>query len=65
MDRKVTSFLIDGDRVAVHSTITVRFIPKDITVTTEVVDLFRIENGKIAELVEFGDTALLKQITSP
>ena len=64
VDRKITSFLIDGDRAAVHSTITVRFIPKDVTVTTEVLDLFRIEDGKIAELVEFGDTALLKHITS-
>jgi ketosteroid isomerase-like protein len=64
IDRKITSFLVDGDRAAVHSTITVRFIPRDLTVTTKVVDLFRFENGKIAELVEFGDTALLKQITS-
>ncbi|MGY3694697.1 ketosteroid isomerase-like protein [Bradyrhizobium sp. USDA 3240] len=65
IDRKITIFLVDGDRAAVHSTITVRFIPGDLTVTTKVVDLFRFENGKIAELVEFGDTALLKQITSP
>ncbi|NEV01977.1 nuclear transport factor 2 family protein [Bradyrhizobium uaiense] len=65
MDRKITSFLVDGDRAAVHSTITVRFIPKNITFTADVLDLFRFENGKIAELVEFTDTALLKQVTSP
>ncbi|WP_076864668.1 nuclear transport factor 2 family protein [Bradyrhizobium mercantei] len=65
MDRKITSFLVDGDRAAVHSTITVYFIPKKITFTTDVLDLFRFENGKIAELVEFADTALLKHITSP
>ncbi|MBR0794213.1 nuclear transport factor 2 family protein [Bradyrhizobium jicamae] len=64
LEREITSFLVDGDRAAVHSRLKIRFVPKDRTFTTELVDLFRFENGKVAELVEFTDTAQLKEIIS-
>lgn len=61
--RDIVSMLIDGDRAAVHSRLEIRLIPKDVTVTTELVDMFRFRDGKIVELVEFADTALIKQLT--
>jgi hypothetical protein len=48
-----------GDAAAVHSCVTLRYIPKNLTVRTEIVDLSKFENEKIVELVEFADTALV------
>ena len=62
--RDYISFLIDGDRAAVHSRVTIRFVPKDHTFTTDILDLFEIRDGKIVELIEFADTALVKHLTS-
>ena len=62
--RDIVSFIADGDRAAVHSRLTVRFVPKDLTFTTDVTDLFRFKDGKIIELVEFADTALIKHVTA-
>jgi uncharacterized protein (TIGR02246 family) len=63
VERDIISSLIDGDRAAVHSRVKLRFIPKDRTVTTEVLDLWKVENRKIVELVEFVDTALISDLT--
>ena len=62
--RDIISFIADGDRAAVHCRLTIRFVPKDLTFTTELTDLFKFQDGKIAELVEFADTALIKHITA-
>ncbi len=61
--RDIISFIAEGDRAAVHSRLTIRFVPKDQTFTTELTDLFKFQDGKIIELVEFADTALIKEIT--
>lgn len=61
--RDIISFMADGDRVTVHSRLTVRFVPKDVTFVSDVADLFKFQDGKIIELVEFADTALIKEIT--
>jgi ketosteroid isomerase-like protein len=62
--REILSFVAEGDRAAVHSRLTVRFVPKDKTFTTDVLDLFTFKDGKIGELVEFADTALIKEIAA-
>ncbi|QIG96517.1 MULTISPECIES: nuclear transport factor 2 family protein [unclassified Bradyrhizobium] len=62
--REYISFLIDGDRAAVHSRVTIRFVPKNHPFTTDMLDLFTIRDGKIVELIEFADTALIKHLTS-
>lgn len=62
--RDILSMIIEGDRAAVHSRIRIRVVPKDTTVTTELVDLFKIEDGKVMMLTEFADTALIKQVTA-
>jgi ketosteroid isomerase-like protein len=62
MKRDIVVALVDGDRAAVHSRLQVRFVPKDIVFTSDVLDTFRFEDGKIIELVEFADTALIKSV---
>jgi ketosteroid isomerase-like protein len=63
VQRDTISILIDGDRAAVRSHVVLRFNPKDKTMTTEFLDLWKLENGKIVELVEFVDTALVNELT--
>ena len=62
MKRDIVTALVEGDRAAVHSRLKVRFVPKDIVFTSDVLDTFRFEDGKIIELVEFVDTALIKSV---
>jgi len=62
--RDIVDAIVDGDRAAVHSRVKIRFIPKDLVVTTDMLDTFRFEDGKITGLVEFADTALIKSLVS-
>jgi ketosteroid isomerase-like protein len=64
MKRDIVETIVDGDSAAVHSRLQMRFIPKDVIFTSDVLDTFRFEDGKIIELVEFADTALIKSLLS-
>lgn len=64
VEREVLSMIVEGDSASVRSRLKVRFVPKNETFTTEVVDLFRFKDGKIAELVEYADTALINKMMS-
>ena len=64
LDRDIVNTTVEGDRAAVHSRVKVRFVPKDFVFTTEVLDTFRFEDGRIIELLEFADTALIKSVVS-
>ncbi len=55
---------IDGEQAAVHSRVKITFIPGDKTFTTDILDSFLFKDGKIVKLVEFADTALIKQLLS-
>jgi ketosteroid isomerase-like protein len=48
----------------VHSRLVVRYHPTETTFSTDALDLFTFEDGKIVELVEFADTAQLKALIS-
>jgi ketosteroid isomerase-like protein len=50
INRDIISFVVDGERAAVHSRL--------------VLDAFKFADGKIIELVEFADTALIKNVMS-
>ena len=63
-DREVLGWFFAADRVAVHSRLKVTHIPNNATFITEIMDLFRFQDGKIIELVEFADTALIDKILS-
>jgi ketosteroid isomerase-like protein len=62
--RDIVDAIVEGDRAVVHSRVEIRFIPRDVVVTTHILDTFRFEDGKITELVEFADTALIKSLVS-
>ena len=62
VERDIVSIVIDGERAAVHSRVKLRFIPKDKAVTTDLLDVWKFENGKIVELTEFADTALINDL---
>jgi len=62
--RQIVDTLVEGDRAIVHSRVDIKFIPKGTVVTTDVLDTFRFKDGKIIELVEFADTALIKSFLS-
>jgi ketosteroid isomerase-like protein len=62
--RDIVDTTVEGDRAVIHSRVEIRFVPKDVVVTTDVLDTFRFEDGKIVELVEFADTALIKSLVS-
>ena len=64
VERHILSELVEGDRAVVHSRIKVRFRPKNSEYKTEVLDLFRFQNEKIIELIEFADTALIGKMMS-
>jgi ketosteroid isomerase-like protein len=64
MERQILSELVDADRAAVHSRLVVRYAPTNKTTATECLDLFKFHDGKIMELIEFADTALIKDMMS-
>jgi ketosteroid isomerase-like protein len=64
MKRDIVDAMVEGNLIAVHSRLKVRFIPRDVVVTTDVLDKFKFEDGRILELVEFADTALIKSFAS-
>src|ERR1700751_1239978 len=62
IQRDIVSFVIDGERACVHSRGKLRLLPRDRTVTTDLVDLWKFEDGKVVELIEFADTALVNDL---
>jgi ketosteroid isomerase-like protein len=59
VERKLIGIVIENEQAAVHCRVKLRFIPKDRTVTTDLVDLWKFNAGKVIEVVEFADTALV------
>lgn len=62
LNRDILDTTVEDNRAVVHSRVKVRFVPKNIVFTTDVLDAFKFEDGKIIELVEFADTALIKNV---
>jgi len=62
--RDIISMVIDGECAAVHSRVEIKFNPANKIFTTDILDWFLFEDGKISKLVEFADTALIKDIIS-
>jgi ketosteroid isomerase-like protein len=60
--RDFLNFVIEDDRASVHSRVVLRYVPKDRSETTEIVDLWKFQDGQIIELIEFCDTALVNDM---
>ena len=65
IDRDIICMMIDGQRAAVHSRVKIKYVPRDMAFTTDLLDSFRFKDGKIVELLEFADTALIRELMSP
>jgi ketosteroid isomerase-like protein len=63
-ERHILSELVEADRAAVHSRLVVRYSPTNTIRTTECLDLLKFQDGKIVELIEFADTAMIRDIMS-
>jgi ketosteroid isomerase-like protein len=57
-DQEILAMIIEGNKAAVHWRGRIRSTVTGDEVTTELVDIITIENGKIATFLEFCDTAL-------
>jgi ketosteroid isomerase-like protein len=63
-ERKILSEVVEGDRAAVHSRLVVRYGPTEETRTTDVLDVLTFKDAKIIELIEFADTAQIRDMIS-
>ena len=64
VERQILSETVEGNRAAVHSRLVVRYGPTKETWTADVLDLLTFKDGKIIELVEFTDTAQIRDVMS-
>ncbi len=53
------TILADGDLIVVRYILTVRHVPTDRTVTSDVVDFITVTDGKVADMRQYIDTAYL------
>ena len=59
LEQDIERVLIDGDHAAVQYQLTARFKPTGEVVQTTICDLLTFRSGKLAEVVQFVDTALV------
>ncbi|QOZ55046.1 nuclear transport factor 2 family protein [Bradyrhizobium sp. CCBAU 53338] len=62
--REILTELVEGNCAAIRSRLDIRYRPSGKVFSTEVLDLFKFQDGKIVELVEYADTALIKAVVS-
>lgn len=62
--REILTEVVEGDHAAVRSRLVIRHNPSGKVFSTEVLDLFKFQDGKIVELIEYADTALVKAVIS-
>ena len=61
--RAILDAIVENDRAVVRSRLRITYTKTRTTFETEILDLFRFKDGKVLELVEFADTALVKDVT--
>jgi ketosteroid isomerase-like protein len=62
--REILTEVVEGNNAAIRSRLVIRYRPNGKVFSTEVLDLFKFQDGKIIELVEFADTAQVKAVIS-
>jgi ketosteroid isomerase-like protein len=60
---RILNLLVDGDRVAVRRSVVVRHYGTAARTRLVVGDIFTLRDGKVAEIIEYVDTAWLKTLT--
>ncbi len=61
-NHEIVSLIVDGPRAAVHTRVRVRAAGTGEEVTTEMVDLITVRDGKIVSFLEFCDTAMAAKL---
>ena len=64
LSMRLESMTIEDARIAVHFQLTTRFVPTGDVVSSELLDLFTVRDGKILSMVEFVDTALVSLLVA-
>lgn len=59
---KLVSLLVDGDRAAAHWHVRVKALGSGYDAETDIVDLIRVQDGRITEFRQFADTALINRM---
>jgi ketosteroid isomerase-like protein len=62
LEQKMLTSVIEGDKAAVHWRVKIKHNPTGHIFDTELFDLWTIEDGRVASLVQFCDTALVASI---
>ncbi len=62
---EIIMLIIDGDRAAVRSRITVTATLTGRTVDTELADFIEFQHGRISKFTQFCDTALVAKLSAP
>lgn len=62
VEQDILHILIDGDHAAVHYRLKVRFTLTSEMLETEICDLLTFKAGKLMQVVEFLDTALVERM---
>ncbi|MDH6260748.1 ketosteroid isomerase-like protein [Bradyrhizobium sp. BR13661] len=62
--REILTEVVEGDYAAIRSRLVIRYRPNKKVFTTELLDLFKFQDGKIIELIEYADTALIKAVVA-
>jgi ketosteroid isomerase-like protein len=62
-DDRILNLLVDGDKVAIRRSVTIRHYGTSARTRLVVADLFRLRDQKVAEISEYIDTAWLKKLT--
>lgn len=58
----IMTMLVDGDHAAVHWHVRVKSVGNGMVAETDILDLIRIEDGRIASMNQFADTALINRM---
>lgn len=59
---KIVKMLVDGDHAVIHWHVRVKAIGSGQVAETDILDLVRIEDDKIASMNQFADTALINSM---
>jgi ketosteroid isomerase-like protein len=63
LEQEMLDSVIEGNKAAVRWRIRLKFNPSGEVVDTEIFDLWTIEGGRVASLLQFCDTALVARLT--
>ena len=62
LDQKMLTSVIEDNKAAVHWRVRVKHNPSGKTFETELLDVWTVDGGRVASLVQFCDTALVASV---